>query len=84
MLWKGPTAKSISFLVSLKILVFEEIIFKSDHESSTKALHEVIHACVRVEVIPQESLEGDLLANGRVEMAVKKGDTTLWNSPNFR
>ena len=32
----------------------------------------MIHACVGVEVIPQRPLEGDHMANGRVEMAVRE------------
>ena len=31
-----------------------------------------IHACVGVEVIPQGPPEGDHMANGRVEMAVRE------------
>ena len=55
-------------LVSLEILVFE-----CDNEPSTKALQDaVIHACVGVEVIPQEPPEGDHMTNGRVEMAVRE------------
>ena len=46
---------------------------KCDNEPSTKALQDaVIHACVGVEVIPQEPPEGDHMANGRVEMAVRE------------
>ena len=46
---------------------------KCDIEPSTKALQDaVIHACVGVEVIPQAPLEGDHMANGRVEMAVRE------------
>ena len=38
-----------------------------------KALQDaVIHAYVEVEVIPQGPLEGDHMANGRVEMAVRE------------
>ena len=32
----------------------------------------MIHACVGVEVIPQGPLEGDHMANGRVEMVVRE------------
>ena len=32
----------------------------------------VIHACVGVEVIPQGPLQGDHMANGRVELAVRE------------
>ena len=43
------------------------------YEPSTKALQDaVIHACVRVEVIPQGPPDGDHIANGRVEMAVRE------------
>ena len=61
---KGPTARSISFLVGLiKDLVFRRIILKCDNEPSTKALQDaVIHACVGVEVIPQGPPEGDHMA----------------------
>ena len=46
---------------------------KCNDEPSTKALQDaVIHACVGVEVIPQGPLEGDHMANGRVEMAVRE------------
>ena len=46
---------------------------KCDDEPSTKALQDaVIHACVGVEVIPQRPPEGDHMANGRVEMAVRE------------
>ena len=71
---KGPTAYSISFLVGfIKDLGFRRIILKCDNEPSTKALQEaVIHACVGVEVIPQGPPEGDHMANGRVEMAVRE------------
>ena len=71
---KGPTAYSISFLVGfIKDLGFRRIILKCDIEPSTKALQDaVIHACVGVEVIPQAPLEGDHMANGRVEMAVRE------------
>ena len=71
---KGPTAYSISFLVGfIKDLGFRRIILKCDNESSTKALQDaVIPACTGVEVIPQGPPEGDHMANGRVEMAVKE------------
>ena len=71
---KGPTAYSISFLVGfVKDLGFRRIIFEDENEPSTKALRDaVIHACVGVEVIPQGPPEGDHMANGRVEMAVRE------------
>ena len=67
---KGPTAYSISFLVGfIKDLGFRRIILKCHNAPSTKALQDaVIHACVGVEVIPQGPLEGDHVANGRVEI----------------
>ena len=76
------TAYSISFLVGfIKDLGFRRIILKCDNEPSTKALQDaVIHACVGVEVIPQGQLQGDHMANGRVEMAVGG----MQNSQNFR
>ena len=71
---KGPTAYSISFHVGfINDLAFRRIILKCDNEPSTKALQDaVIHACVGVEVIPQGSPEGDHMANGRVEMALRE------------
>ena len=46
---------------------------KCDNEPSTKALQDAVtHACVGVEVIPQGPREGDHMANGRVEMAVRE------------
>ena len=71
---KGPTAYSISFLVGfVKDLGFRRIILKCDNETSTKELQDaLIHACVGVEVIPQGPPEGDHMANGRVEMAVRE------------
>ena len=70
---KGPLAHSISFLVGfIKDIGFRRIIFQCDNEPSTKALQDaVIHACVAVEVIPQGPSEGDHMANGCVEMAVR-------------
>ena len=70
---KGLTAYFISFLVGfVKDLGFRRNILKCDNEPSTQALQDaVIHACVGVEVIPQGPLEGDHMANGRVEIAVK-------------
>ena len=71
---KGPTAYSISFLVGfIKDLGFRRIIVKCDNGPSTKTLQDaVIHACVGVEVIPQGPPEGDHMATGRVEMAVRE------------
>ena len=72
---KGPTACSISFLVGfIKDLGFRRIILKCDNEPRTKPLQDAVihHACVGVEEIPQRPLEGDHMANGRVEMAVRE------------
>ena len=71
---KGPTAYSIPFLVDfIKDLGFRRIILKCDNGPSTKALQDaVIHARVGVEVSPQGPPEGDRMANGRVEMAVRE------------
>ena len=71
---KGPTAYSISFLVGfIQDLGFRRIILKCDNEPSTKALqHAVTEACAGMEVIPQGPPEGDHMANGRVEMAVRE------------
>ena len=81
---KGPTAYSVKFLVGfIKDLVFRRIILKCDSEPNTRALQDaVIHARVGVEVIPQGPLEGDHMANGRVEMVmreVKRQRRTLRN-----
>ena len=83
---KGPTAYSISFLVGfIKDLAFRRIILKCDNEPSTKALQDaVIHACVGVEVIPQGSPEGDHMANGRVEMALREVKRQCRTLQNFR
>ena len=71
---KGPIEYFISFLVGfIKDLGFRRIIFKCDNEPNTKALQDaVIHSCVGVEVIPRGPLEGDHMANGRLEMAVRE------------
>ena len=76
---KGPTARSIaassiSFLVGfIKDLGFRRVIVKCDNKPSTNALQDaVIHACAGVEVIPQGPPEGDRMANGRVEMALRE------------
>ena len=72
-------------LVSSKILVFRRIILKCDNEPSTKALQDaVIHACVGVEVIPQGPPEGDHMANGRVDMAVREVKRQCGTAPKFR
>ena len=65
---------SISFLVGfIKELAFRRIILKCDNEPSTKTLQDaVIHRCVGEEVIPQGPPEGDHMANGPVEMAVRE------------
>ena len=53
--------------------LFRRITLKCDNEPSMKSLQDaVIHACVGVEVIPQGPPEGDHMANGRVEMAVRE------------
>ena len=82
---KGPTACSISFLVGfIKDLGFRRIMLKCDDEPSTKPLQDaLIQACAGVEVIPQGPLDGDHMANGRVQMAVRKVNRlcrTLWIS----
>ena len=57
----------------IKDLGFRRSILKCDNETSTKALQDaVIHACVGVEVTPQGPLEGDHMANGAVEVAVRE------------
>ena len=76
---KGPTAYSITFLVGfIKDLGFRRIIVKCDNEPITNALQgAVIHACAGVEVIPQGPPEGGRMANGRVEMAFERSETTV-------
>ena len=71
---QGPTTYFISFLVGfIKNLGFRRVTLKCDNEPITIALQDaVIHACVGVEVIPQGLREGDHMANGRVEMAVRQ------------
>ena len=57
----------------IKDLGFRRIILKCDNEPCTKALQDVVtHPCMGVEVIPQGPLEGDHMANGRVEIAVRE------------
>ena len=57
----------------IKDLCVRRIILKYDNELSTKSLeHAVIQACAGLEVIPQGPLEGDNMANGRVNMAVRE------------
>ena len=72
---KGKVSQHAPFhflLDSSKILVFAESFLKVDNEPSTKALQDaVIHACVGVDKIPQGPLEGDHMANNRVELAVR-------------
>ena len=71
---KVPQHTAFQFLLaSSKDLRFHRIILKCDNEPSTKTLQDaVIQACGRVEEIPQGPPEGDLMANGRVEMAVRE------------
>ena len=57
---------------SSQILVFAESLLKCDNEPNTKSRQDaVIQACAGVEVMSQGPREGDHLANGRVEMAVR-------------
>ena len=66
------TGAAVNTFDFIKDLGVRRIVSKCDNEPSTKALQDaVIHACVGVEVIPQGLLEGDHMANGRVEMAVR-------------
>ena len=62
------------FLVCfIKDLGFRRFILKRDTEPSMTSLQDaVIQACVEVEVIPQGPPEGDHIANGCVEMAVRE------------
>ena len=71
---KGPTAYSTSFLVCfIKDLGFRRVILKCDNERSTKSLRDaMIQACAGIEVIPHGPLEGDHMANSRVEIAVRE------------
>ena len=70
---KDPQHAPFHFFVGfIKDLGLRRIILRCDNELSTKALQDaVIHACVGLEVIPQEAPEGDHMANGRVQMAVR-------------
>ena len=69
----------------IKDLGFRRIILKSDNEPSAKALQDaVILACEGVVVIPQGPPEGDHMANGCVEMAVREVKRTMQNSQIFR
>ena len=66
-------------LISTKILVLGRIILTCDNERSTKSIQfAMIQACVGVDVIAP--LEGDHMANGRVEMAVREVNVELWIS----
>ena len=59
--------------VSSKILVFAESFCNATTNRARKhSKMRAIHACVGVEVIPQGPPEGDHMANGRVEMAVRE------------
>ena len=71
---KVPQYTPLHFLLVLsKISFFRRINLKRDNDASTTALQDaVIHACVGVEVIPQGPTEGDHMANGRVDMAVRE------------
>ena len=71
---KVPQHTPLHFLLVLsKISFFRRINLKRDNDASTTALQDaVIHACVGVEVIPQGPPEGDHMANGRVDMAVRE------------
>ena len=67
-----------------KILVFRRTILKCDNELSPKSIQDaVIQASAGVEVIPQGPPEGDHMANGRVEMAVGEGETTMRDTPDL-
>ena len=72
---KGPTSYSTSFhcWFHQRSCFFCSIILKCDNEPSTIALIDaVMHACVGVEVIPHGPPDGDHMAIGRVEMAVRE------------
>ena len=71
---KVPQHTPFHFLwVSSKILGFRKIILTCEIEPSTKSLQEaVFQARAGVEVMPQGPLEGDHMANGRVDMAVRE------------
>ena len=64
----------ISFLAGfIKDIGFRRIMLKCDYEPRTKSLRDaVIQPCAGVEVTPQGPREGDRMANGRVEMAVRE------------
>ena len=71
---KVPRHAPFHFLsVSSGDLGFRRIILKCDHEPNIKSVQDaVIQACGRVEGLPQEPLEGDHMANGRVEVTVRE------------
>ena len=70
----GNVPQHAPFLVGFfNDLGVRRIILKCDNEPSTKSLQNaVVQACAGVEVIPQGALEGDHMADGRVEMAVRE------------
>ena len=74
----GPTACSISFLVSfIEYFGFHRTILKCGNEQDA-----VIHAFVEVEVVPQDPLEGD---HGQRSCGdgCAKSDTTMQNTSDF-
>ena len=70
---KVPQHTPFHFLsVSSKIFVHPTLILKCDNEPSTKSLQDaVIQACAGVELVPQNPLEVDNMANGRGDMVVR-------------
>ena len=82
---KGPTAYFISFLVGfIKDLGLRKIFSKSDNEPNTNSLHDaVIQDIACVEVIPEGLPEGDHVANGRVEMAVREVKKKVQNTSDL-
>ena len=67
----------------IKDLDFRRIILKYLNEPSMKVFQEaMIHSCVGVEVFPQGPLEGDHMANGRVEMAADSVYTHFPKDPH--
>ena len=71
---KGPTANSVSFPVGfIDDFFFAESFGKWDNEQRTKSHQDTVtQACAGVVLVPQGPPKGDLMANGRVEMAVRE------------
>ena len=82
---KVPQHTSFHFLlVSSKILVFAESFCNATTNRARKhSKKRAIHESLGVEVIPQGTLEGDHMANGRVEIC-ERSEIAMQNTQNFR